>query len=184
MRPRPSFPGDLSARPLVWFGIITLARTKTRAFPHRKYAAHSGLPPSIFPISHHSPLLCSACSVETFKSLCYSSRFRMHLPCSISQATYGQLCMQSFRLKDVVYRRLLSIWSFGIVIVIKNFFVAFCCAVAQILLLDVLNRGAFGRWGPVSAIRHTCIRINDSTSYGGPYFVLRVHVGIFVVFSF
>jgi len=43
----------------------------------------------------------------------------MHLPFSISQGIYGSLCTPPFRLKDVVYRRLVFIWAISIVI--KNF---------------------------------------------------------------
>ena len=66
----------------------------------------------------------------------------------------------------------------------QEFPVAFCCAVAQFLLLDGLKQVAFGRWGPVSAILHTCIRTNGSPPYRGPFGARVVHVGIFVVFSF
>jgi len=50
----------------------------------------------------------------------------------------------------------------------QEFSVAFCCAVAQFLLLDGLKQVAFGRCGLVSAIHHTCLRINGSPSYSGP----------------
>ena len=66
----------------------------------------------------------------------------------------------------------------------QEFAVAFCCAVTQFLLLDGLKQVAFGRWGPVSAIRHTCIRINGSPSYIGPFGARLAHVGKVVVFSF
>jgi len=52
------------------------------------------------------------------------------------------------------------------------------------LLLDGLKQIAFGRWDPVSAIRHTCIPINGSPSYSGPFGARLDHVDIVVVFSF
>jgi len=43
---------------------------------------------------------------------------------------------------------------------------------------------AFCRWGQVASIHHTCIRIDDSPSYGVPFGARLVHVGRFVEFSF
>jgi len=67
---------------------------------------------------------------------------------------------------------------------LQPFSEAFCCAVAQFLLLDGLKQVAFGRCGPVSAVHHTCIHVNGSPSYSGPFGARLVHVGIAVVFSF
>ena len=39
----------------------------------------------------------------------------------MNNPVYGPLCKPPFRLKDVVYRRLVSICSISIIIVIKNF---------------------------------------------------------------
>ena len=50
--------------------------------------------------------------------------------------------------------------------------------------LDGLKQVAFGRWGPVSAIHHTCIRINGSPSYSGHFGARLVHICIVVVISF
>ena len=66
----------------------------------------------------------------------------------------------------------------------QEFSVAFCCAVAQFLLLDGLKQVEFGRCSPVSAIDHTRIRINGSPSYSGTFGARLVHVGTVDVFSF
>jgi len=44
--------------------------------------------------------------------------------------------------------------------------------------------GSVRSLGPVSAIHHTCICINGSPSYSGPFGARLVHVGIVVAFSF
>ena len=109
---------------------------------------------------------------------------KIFIPAKYTCKMYGPLCTAPLRLNNVIYGRLVSIWSISNVIVIKNFCVTFCCVVARVSLLGALELVAFGHWGPVSAIRHTCIRINGSPSFGGPYFARPFHVGIVAVFSF
>jgi hypothetical protein len=67
------------------------------------------------------------------KGLRYATWFRMHLPFFISQAVYSYVPLgtSAFRLKGMVYSRLLFVGSTSNALVLKGFSVALCCLAAQ-----------------------------------------------------
>ena len=66
----------------------------------------------------------------------------------------------------------------------SRIFCSLLLCTCTVFLLGGLKQAAFSRWGPVSVIHHTCIRINGSPSYSRTFGARLVHVGIVVVFSF
>ena len=67
---------------------------------------------------------------------------------------------------------------------LQGFSVALCRVAAQFSLLDGLTQTAFCRWGQITSIHHTRIRVDGSPSYGLPFGAPFVHVGRVVEFSF
>ena len=173
-----------SARPLVWFGIFPLARMATREFPSYEVCR-----------SQRTTSINFSTPTSFTSIVSYIFRTKVVRDCAIPLGVVCNCPVPSLKKYTVLSARRRFVWKMWYIIswspsvlsaslFSSRIFCSLLLCSRIIFVLDGLKQVEFGRWGPVSAIQHTYIRINGSPTYSGPFGARLLHVGIVVVFSF